>query len=381
MADANLFPDEAGFSSRPAWQVIEAARRRYLTGELMLPTTPATRIFLRDGLVYFAERSSDGTLPIRLMVEGVITREQMQRGTVIVNGVEHVGRMFDTDPSIDRASVELCVELFTDDVMVSVANEVVSSYELTLYRRHPSGIDRWYPHSVPVTGRNGDTQDGSATTRAAADAAAAVKAAKPKPKPEPQASEPQRPQARQPETQRLVEQQPVEQQPVAHQPEVQPRAVQRPAVQRPAVQRSAGQQPAVQQAEAQPGAKAEVQEAAKPEVRVAPQPQPEPENKPEPRNNLNAPPITQAVPVIRAGSPVPPPPITQAVPTISPITQAVPTISPITTHVPVANMPPPTTQIPVTAPKVSSPEVDAAAIADEVAEAIKRAFAGMGSGL
>ena len=353
MADANLFPDEAGFSPRPAWQVIEAARRRYLTGELMLPTTPATRIFLRDGLVYFAERSSDGTLPIRLMVEGVITREQMQRGTVIVNGVEHVGRMFDTDPSIDRASVELCVELFTDDVMVSVANEVVPGYELTLYRRHPSGIDRWYPHSVPVTGRNGDTQDGSATTRAAADAAAAAKAAKPKPKPEPQASEPQRPQARQPEAQRVAQQSEV-QQPVAQQPVAQERAVE--------------QQPVAQQAVAQPAAKVEVKEEAKPEVEVAPQP--EPENKPEPRNNLNAPPITQAVPVIRAGAPVPPPPITQAVPTISPIT----------TQVPLANMPPPTTQIPVTAPKVSSPEVDAAAIADEVAEAIKRAFAGMGSG-
>jgi DNA polymerase III gamma/tau subunit len=400
VADANLFPDEAGFSPRPAWQVIEAARRRYLTGELMLPTTPATRIFLRDGLVYFAERSSDGTLPIRLMVEGVITREQMQRGTVIVNGVEHVGRMFDTDPSIDRASVELCVELFTDDVMVSVANEVVPGYELTLYRRHPSGIDRWYPHSVPVTGRNGDTQDGSATTRAAADAAAAAKAAKPKPKPEPQVSDPQRPQAQQPETQQPETQQPETQQPVAQQtvarqPEVQRPVAQQAVAQQPVEQQTVenqpvkqqpvaqqvAQQPVAQQAEAQPAARAEVKAEAKPEVRVAPQPQPEPENKPEPRNNLNAPPITQAVPVIRAGSPVPPPPITQAVPMISPITQAVPTISPITTQVPLANMPPPTTQIPVTAPNASSPEVDAAAIADEVAEAIKRAFAGMGSGL
>ena len=122
MADTNLFPDEAGFTPRPAWQVIEAARRQYLTGELALPTTPATRIYLRDGMVYFAERSTDGTLPVRLMMEGVITREQMQRGTVIVNGVEHVGRMFDADPTIDRSSVELCAELFTDDVMVDVAN-------------------------------------------------------------------------------------------------------------------------------------------------------------------------------------------------------------------------------------------------------------------
>jgi hypothetical protein len=99
------------------------------------------------------------------------------------------------------------------------------------------------------------------------------------------------------------------------------------------------------------------------------------EVKPEPRNKLNAPPITQAVPVTApvaaaaAGPHVPPPPITQTVPTISAIT----------TQLPVTQMPPPTAQIPVTAPP-SSNEVDASVIADEVAEAIKRAFAGMGAG-
>src|SRR4051794_32080449 len=115
-------------------------------------------------MVYFAERTSDGALPIRLMMEGVITREQMQRGTVIVNGVEHVGRMFESDPSIDRAPVELCTELFTDDVMTSVANTVVKGYELAMYRRHPSGIDRWYPHSIPVSGRQVESQKSENST-------------------------------------------------------------------------------------------------------------------------------------------------------------------------------------------------------------------------
>ena len=279
VADANLFPDEAGFTPRPAWQVIEAARRQYLTGELVLPTTPTTRIYLRDGLVYFAERTSDGALPIRLMMEGVITREQMQRGTVIVNGVEHVGRMFDADPTIDRASVELCTELFTDDVMVSVANVAVTGYELTLYRRHPSGIDRWYPHSVPVAGRQGEPPP---QTIAASKAAVSAK----------------------PKT------------------EAQPAPVAKPA-------------------------------------------------KVEPRNNLNAPPITQAVPVTGpVAATVPPPP---------PITQAVPVTRSPTTQVP-KTMPAPTAQLPVTPAPSAAGEVDATAIADEVAEAIKRAFAGMGSG-
>jgi hypothetical protein len=235
-------------------------------------------------MVYFAERISDGALPIRLMMEGVITREQMQRGTVIVNGVEHVGRMFEADPSIDRASVELCTELFTDDVMVSVANEVVAGYELALYRRHPSGIDRWYPHSVPVAGRQGESRP---------EAAPAPKAAsKPKPKQE--------------------------------------------------------QQP-----------------------------------QPAPKNNLNAPPITQAVPVTApvAATVPPPPPITQAVPATTRATTQMPVTTqiPLTTQVPVTSMPAPTTQVPVTAAPQAQ-EVDHAAIADEVAEAIKRAFAGMGAG-
>jgi len=295
VADANLFPDEAGFTPRPAWQVIEAARRQYLTGELTLPTTPATRVFLRDGQVYFAERTSDGALPIRLMMEGVITREQMQRGTVIVNGVEHVGRMFESDPTIDRASVELCTELFTDDVLVGVANTMVKGYELALYRRHASGIDRWYPHSVPVTGRQTDPQPASAPAARAAEAEPAPKAAAPKPK-----------------------------------AEVQPaQAATQPAAQQPA----------------QP-------------VAAVPA-------KAEPKNNLNAPPITQAVPVIA--------PIAAAVPPSAAITQTIPA----TTQVPVT-MPAPTAQIPVT-PRATA-ELDASAIADEVALAIKRAFAGTGTG-
>src|SRR6476659_8354462 len=143
-------------------------------------------------MVDFAERPSDGALPIRLMMEGVITRDQMQGGTVIVNGVEHVGRMFEADPTIDRASVELCTELFTDDVMTAVANSVVKGYELAMYRRHPSGIDRWYPHSVPVTGRPAEPRNSETPTEQVAKAAAKPKARtdgvaqQPKPEPAPE---------------------------------------------------------------------------------------------------------------------------------------------------------------------------------------------------
>lgn len=145
-----LFPDEASFTPRPAWQVIEAARQRHLTGELLLATAPATSVYLRDGEVYFAERSTDSGLGVRLLVSGVINRQQLGKGALLINGNEHLGRLFDRDPSIEREAVELCVETMTDDTLVGAANEVVADYRLTIYRRHPAGIDRWMPSRVEV---------------------------------------------------------------------------------------------------------------------------------------------------------------------------------------------------------------------------------------
>jgi hypothetical protein len=291
----NLFPEEIDFTPRPAWQVIEAARRQYLTGELTLHTAPTTRVYMRDGMVYYAERSTDGTLAVRLMMEGVITRDQMQRGTVIVNGVEHVGRMFDVDPTIDRSSVELCAELFADDVMVDVSNRIVKGYELVLYRRHPSGIDRWYAHSVPVVGRHNDSTA---------------------------------------DPERISEREPISA----------PETINAPVV-----------------AEMIPAGQPAPEVHAQPEAPIVP------------KNRLNAPPITLAVPVTRAvGIGSPPPPVA---------TQPIPVTPLVTTQLPVVSKavaPPTQVSMPPAAP--ASNDVDASTIADEVAEAIKRAFAGMGAG-
>ena len=148
--EVDLFDDGDLVAPRTAWQVIEAARRRYLTGVLSLGSTPPTNVYLRDGQVYFAERSTDGGLGVRLMVEGVVTRQQLHTGALMVGGVEHLGRMFDRDSSIDRHAVELCVELMTDEVLTAIAPTVVNGYRMTMYQRHPSGIDRWLPHRVEV---------------------------------------------------------------------------------------------------------------------------------------------------------------------------------------------------------------------------------------
>ena len=144
MSDLNLFPKDAKYMPRAAWQVIDAARSQRMTGELTLDLSPAVRVYLLDGVVYFAESETDRPLTARLVGEGVVSPDQLQQGQVIVGGLHHLGRLFDRDASIDRCAVELCVELFTEDVLSAIAADTVASYNVRLYRRHSSGIDRWH---------------------------------------------------------------------------------------------------------------------------------------------------------------------------------------------------------------------------------------------
>src|SRR5262245_15249175 len=110
MAEVNLFPSDTQPLPRLAWQIIDAARRQCLTGELALDSNPPSRVYLRDGFVYYAERTTDASPGVRLLIEGVITRDQRAKGAVQVNGAEHLGRMFERDSTIDRASAEVCIE-------------------------------------------------------------------------------------------------------------------------------------------------------------------------------------------------------------------------------------------------------------------------------
>ena len=154
--DINLFPSEPA-GSHAGWEVVEAARHYRLTCELELDTTPPARIYMRNGEVYFAERTTDGGLAVRLLSEGLLRREQIQRGTIVVGGVEHLGQLFERDPSVDRGPVELCVEMFTDEVLTAIATDTIDSYRVRMYRRHPSGVDRWNP----ALRRNSDVNHGS----------------------------------------------------------------------------------------------------------------------------------------------------------------------------------------------------------------------------
>jgi hypothetical protein len=63
---------------------------------------------------------------------------------VRVGDIEHLGRLFDRDPSIDRDAVVVVAETATEELIADLANRAVASVRLTAYRHHPSGVHRWF---------------------------------------------------------------------------------------------------------------------------------------------------------------------------------------------------------------------------------------------
>lgn len=151
-SEARPTVDPPKLSLKAAWQVIDAARRARVTGELALTTaSPAkTKIYLDSGTVYFAERETDETLATRLVLAGAIDPDQLHRGSLRLNGVEHLGRLFERDATVERDAVELALELMTEQTLTEVAEQEVLSSQITMYRQHSSGVARWFMD--PVTG-------------------------------------------------------------------------------------------------------------------------------------------------------------------------------------------------------------------------------------
>ena len=384
---------EGGTASGPfrVWPLIDASRRRLLTGELVLETSPRTNIYLRDGEVYFAERATEGGLGVRLLVEGVITRAQLQRGSLLVSGVEHLGRLFDRDQTVERGPVELCVELMTEELLVTVGDEWVEDFKFVPFKLHPSGIDRWMPRRVEVVYRQESDAD-AALVPSAND----VEFTEPEVVPAPQPA---------PAPVAQVVAAPVEVVEVVAEPVVAESDVE------------------VVEVVAEPAA---VEVVAEP-VAVEPDPEPEPvvaevpeivvveeAIEPEviavvedevvdavPAPVVVEPPVVEPVlPAVAHVGVVPPPPVTgehpvvvlavplptrenpvvpAAEPTSMPAAEEVPAYHPSEAYVPLAPPPPPAPPAPAQVePVAEEPELDAAAaaeIADEIAEAVRRALA------
>jgi len=139
--------ESAGLSAngpQPVWMTLNEARERAFTGEIIFEVDPEVLAYLDNGVVYYAERAADASLGRRLLDAGVIDASQLERGTVRVGDVEHLGRLFDRDPSVDRDSVLVLAETATEELITELANEAITTIRVTAYRHHPSGVHRWF---------------------------------------------------------------------------------------------------------------------------------------------------------------------------------------------------------------------------------------------
>lgn len=129
----------------PGWTVLDTAREQRFTGELRAHTDDGAdyHVYVDRGEVYCAERSTDPTLGVRLVEAGAINAAQFEYGVLRIGDIEHLGRLFDRVPSINRDAVFVLNQLMTEETMRSMAARSITDVEATPYRHHPSGMHRW----------------------------------------------------------------------------------------------------------------------------------------------------------------------------------------------------------------------------------------------
>ncbi|NNE10737.1 MAG: hypothetical protein HKN41_00655 [Ilumatobacter sp.] len=135
----------AGSLPRPGWVVLDAARDHRYTGELIFDVLPEVRIYFDRGEIYLAERVTDPPLGPRLVDAGALSAVQLEHGSIRVGDdrSEHLGRLFERVPSVDRHAVLITTELMNDECVAWVARQNVAAVESTPYAHHPSGVHRW----------------------------------------------------------------------------------------------------------------------------------------------------------------------------------------------------------------------------------------------
>lgn len=144
MSESTVIDALAIDGAQPAWMTLNAAREIAFTGEIVFESDPDVHAYLDNGVVYYAERVTDATLGRRLLDAGVLDMIQLERGTVRVGDIEHLGRLFDRDSSVDRDAVTVLAENATQELITDLANRAVTTVRATAYRHHPSGVHRWF---------------------------------------------------------------------------------------------------------------------------------------------------------------------------------------------------------------------------------------------
>jgi hypothetical protein len=153
IADDAMTADVLGLAGAfpcPGWKVLDAARGHRFTGEVECATIPATKVFFDAGQLYLAERVSDPSLGARLVDAGALSAAQLERGSMSVGGVAHLGRLFERVRSVDREQVHVVAEMMTEECVGWLASQLVAGIVLAPYRHHPAGVRRWWwPPQTP----------------------------------------------------------------------------------------------------------------------------------------------------------------------------------------------------------------------------------------
>ena len=140
----------------PGWAVLDAARDQRFTGELVAEADLTVHVYFDRGRIYVAERATDPPLGTRLVEAGALNEAQLEYGSLRVGDIEHLGRLFDRVPSVDRDGVLVLNELMTEECVRWLAATTVRSVLATPYRHHPSGMHRWdLFHNGMATPRSG----------------------------------------------------------------------------------------------------------------------------------------------------------------------------------------------------------------------------------
>jgi hypothetical protein len=164
---------------RPASTSLDVARFHAYTGEISFSTDPQVRLYLDGGTVYHAERDGDPPISQVLRDLGVVQADQLERGMVRVGDVEHLGRLFEREPSIDRDAVMVVMETRSEAIVRELANRATASVTISAYRHHPSGIHRWFVAAQDATGSHRPVSAVAQVDRSVVDELPALQASPP----------------------------------------------------------------------------------------------------------------------------------------------------------------------------------------------------------
>ena len=138
---------ESAIQSDPrlAWDVIESICTARFTGQVSITTAfGTTNVYMTRGLIYFAEHSNETPIGERAAAAGTIPAELLPDDDSGRRALADLDALFAGQPASAREAVEEIVQAETERTLMEICDEPVLSTDSTMYRHHPTGIDRWF---------------------------------------------------------------------------------------------------------------------------------------------------------------------------------------------------------------------------------------------